>query len=72
MKRLALLIIVLTGCLFSTQAQYKAPVLDKSPMDMCYYPNNYPVLKVQNKVTEPLMARIVYSRPQKNGRPVLG
>ena len=72
MKRLALLIVILYGCVFSINAQYKPPALDKSPMDMCYYPVNYPVLKVQNKVTEPLLARIVYSRPQKNGRQVFG
>lgn len=72
MKRLALLFCVLSGFLLNTQAQYKPPALDKSPMDMCYYPVNYPVLKVQNKVTEPLEARIVYSRPQKNGRQVFG
>lgn len=72
MKRLALLIVIISGTIFSAFAQYKVPALDKSPMDMCYYPANYPVLKVQNKVTEPLLARIVYSRPQKNGRQVFG
>lgn len=39
---------------------------------MCYYPANYPILKVQNKVAEPPLARIVYSRPIKNGRTVYG
>jgi hypothetical protein len=48
------------------------PSLDKSPMDMCYYPVNYPVLKIQDKVTEPLVGRVVYSRPQKAGRAVFG
>ena len=72
MKRLALLFFLLSGSLYNTLAQYKPPALDKSPMDMCYYPANYPVLKVQNKVTEPLLARIMYSRPQKNGRQVFG
>ena len=46
--------------------------LDKSPMDMAYYPVNYPVLKVQEKATEPLLARVIYSRPQKNNRVVFG
>lgn len=50
----------------------KLPSLDKSPMDMSYYPVNYPVLKLQNKVTEPLVMRIIYSRPQLNGRKVFG
>lgn len=72
MKRLAAFLFLISGTAFMAQAQFKVPVLDKSPMDMCYYPVNYPVLKVQNKVTEPLLARIVYSRPQKNGRQVFG
>lgn len=50
----------------------KLPELDKSPMDMCYYPVNYPVLKIQEKATEPLTARIIYSRPQANNRVVFG
>jgi hypothetical protein len=52
--------------------QTKLPVPDKSPMDMCYFPDNYPVLKIQNKVSEPPACRIVYSRPLKNGRKVYG
>ena len=58
--------------IFSASSQTKMPPLDKSPMDMCYYPPNYPVLKIQNKATEPLSARITYSRPQKSGRIVYG
>ena len=41
-------------------------------MDMSYYPNGYPVLKIQDKATEPLVARVIYSRPQKNGRTIFG
>lgn len=50
----------------------KLPLLDKSPMDMAYYPANYPVLKIQDKATEPLVARVIYSRPQKEGRKIFG
>ena len=50
----------------------KLPVLDKSPMDMAYYPHNFPVLKIQEKAAEPLVARVIYSRPLKNGRTVFG
>ena len=39
---------------------------------MSYYPVNYPVLKIQDKVSEPLIARVVYSRPQKRGRKLFG
>lgn len=53
-------------------AQTKLPDLDKSPMDVSYYPNRYPVLKIQDKTTEPPVCRVVYSRPQKNGRVIFG
>src|SRR5687767_14789179 len=46
------------------------PGLDKSPMDMCYYPVDYPKLKMSGSFKEPLIARIIYSRPQKNNRVV--
>ena len=69
-------LILLSGILFLlaglAAAQSKMPALDKSPMDMSYYPNNYPVLKIQDKLTEPLAARVIYSRPQKNGRNIFG
>jgi hypothetical protein len=48
------------------------PTLDKSPMDMAYLPANYPVLKIQGKATEPLLARAIYSRPLKAGRVIFG
>jgi len=50
----------------------KLPAVDKSPMDMAYFPVNYPVLKIQDKATTPLVARVIYSRPQKAGRTVFG
>ncbi|RYZ21980.1 MAG: DUF2911 domain-containing protein [Chitinophagaceae bacterium] len=48
------------------------PPLDKSPMDMAYCPANYPVLKIQDKATEPLLARVIYSRPLTSGRTIFG
>jgi hypothetical protein len=48
------------------------PPLDVSPMDMSYFPANYPILKIQNKATDPLMIRVIYSRPQLNGRKIFG
>ncbi len=56
----------------SLGAQTNYPPLDKSPMDMSYYPPSYPVLKIQDKTTEIPVARIIYSRPQKNGRVIFG
>lgn len=46
--------------------------LDKSPLDVSYYPVSYPILKIQNKISEPLAMRLLYSRPQLNGRKVFG
>lgn len=48
------------------------PPVDKSPLDISYYPENYPVLRIQDKATEPLVARVIYSRPQKSGRTIFG
>lgn len=48
------------------------PGLDKSPMDMCYYPIDYPKLKMSGTVSEPLIARLIYSRPQRNNRSIFG
>lgn len=55
-----------------TYSQSKLPALDQSVMDMSYYPANYPILKIQDKVTEPLVLRAIYSRPQKSGRTIFG
>lgn len=67
-------VILFSGTIFLSQAlaQEALPPLDKSPLDVAYYPANYPVLKIQNKVTEPLLARVVYSRPKKESRSIFG
>ena len=66
-------IAVICCCLsFISVGQTKFPPVDKSPLDISYYPNGYPVLKIQDKATEPLIARVIYSRPQKNGRVIFG
>ena len=72
MRKTSVLICLLISVLFSFSQAIKIPDVDKSPMDVSYYPNNYPILKIQNKATEPLAARILYSRPQKQGRKVFG
>jgi hypothetical protein len=58
--------------LANVHAQPTITPLDESPMDMSYYPVNYPILKIQDKAIEPLVARVVYSRPQKKGRVIFG
>lgn len=74
MKKLYFLIAVFILCFqgFAQTSANKLPSIDKSPMDMAYYPANYPVLKIQDKASEPLVARVIYSRPQKNNRVVFG
>ena len=72
MRKTSILICLLISVSFSFSQSVKLPEVDKSPMDISYYPNNYPILKIQNKTTEPLVARILYSRPQKQGRKVFG
>jgi hypothetical protein len=54
------------------QAQQKPTDLDKSPMDMSYWPNNYPLLKMSGKVKDMPVARVIYGRPLKNGRTIFG
>lgn len=56
----------------SVQAQQKPTDLDKSPMDMSYWPNNYPLLKMDGKAGSMPVARVIYSRPLKNGRTIYG
>ncbi len=46
--------------------------LDKSPMDMSYWPANFPMLKLSGKASGEPIARVIYGRPQKNGRPLFG
>lgn len=43
---------------------------DQSPMDMSYYPVNYPLLKMAHIDSTPLVARVIYSRPHKNNRKI--
>ena len=73
MKAIILFSLLFCATSLATIAQDKnIPPVDKSPMDMSYYPVGYPILKIQDKITEPLAIRVIYSRPQKNGRDVFG
>ena len=58
--------------LFSFAQDKTKPPVDKSPLDISFFPDVYPILKIQDKAPEPLCARVIYSRPQKNGRDVFG
>jgi hypothetical protein len=83
MKKIILAAIIIFPAAFAvaqTQAQVstlqpmeiKIPAMDKSPMDMAYFPADYPLLKTQNKATQPPIARVIYSRPQRDNRVIFG
>jgi hypothetical protein len=72
MKKLITLLGIFQLVFISLMGQNNLPAIDKSPMDMSYYPVNYPVLKIQDKITEPVVARVIYSRPQRSGRAIFG
>lgn len=42
--------------------------VDISPMDMSYYPTDYPKLKMTDNTIPPPVARVIYSRPHLQGR----
>jgi hypothetical protein len=68
MKRIlftALLITLFSG--ISLAQNFREP--DKSPMDMAYFPDNF---AHDRKPGEKALARVTYSRPQKNGREIFG
>jgi len=46
--------------------------LDKSPLDMAYYPVDYPKLKMTGSAKDLLIARIIYSRPSVDERQIFG
>ncbi len=70
MKQLLLYLFLFAS--ISSFAQPKATELDKSPMDMSYWPANYPILKMSGKAKDQPIARIIYGRPLKNGRTIFG
>jgi hypothetical protein len=43
-------------------------IADISPMDMSYFPDDYPKLKMSNAISTLPLARIIYSRPHLQGR----
>lgn len=45
-------------------------VPDRSPMDMVYFPNDYPLLKMSGKAAATPFMRVIYSRPQKQNRKI--
>ncbi|PUZ26891.1 Protein of unknown function [Chitinophaga costaii] len=57
----------------NAQTPSSLPPLDASPMDMAYFPVMYPyAVRVKGEPGGPLVARVVYSRPQKKDREIFG
>ncbi len=46
--------------------------VDKSPMDVSYYPVDYPKQRMTKTDSVPLAIRVIYSRPHKMGRVIFG
>jgi len=46
--------------------------VDVSPMDMSYFPVNYPKLEMDDSINTPPVMRVIYSRPHKEGRVIFG
>ena len=65
-------VVVIPDTLNQTEAVNPYVANDQSPMDMSYYPHDYPVLKMNGIDSAGLVARVIYSRPQKKGRIIFG
>ncbi len=48
------------------------PPLDKSSMDVSYFPQDFTVQKMGGKVSDDPVARVLYSRPAVGGRTIFG
>lgn len=72
MKILITLLFVFQSCVLFGQNSRPLPPLDQSPMDVAYFPENYPILKIQNKAPALPVMRVIYSRPHKGGRAIFG
>lgn len=46
--------------------------VDISPMDISYFPTDYPVAKMGNENMPPPLVRVIYSRPHRQGRKIFG
>ncbi len=64
--------IIVTPTQLPAQQDASSVSLDKSPMDMIYYPVEYTKQQMLHAVDEPLVARVIYSRPKKDNRVIFG
>jgi hypothetical protein len=70
--KLVYLFLLLTLTLTSQAQKFRG--LDKSPMDMAYYPDNFAhdIKFAPEKVGKEAFVRVTYSRPAKKDREVFG
>jgi len=74
MKNILMIIALFTFVAFTCRAQ-EFRGLDKSPMDMAYLPDNFAHdrnFAPERNLGESAIIKVIYSRPQKNGREVFG
>jgi len=71
MKQLLALVAILFTSFMAT-AQQKVTDVDRSPLDVSYFPANYPILKMNGKAKDNPIARVLYSRPMKTNRTIFG
>ena len=72
MKTILMTLLILVGLAASAQ---KFSKVDKSPLDICYYPNEFAhdrKFAPQKIGDDPAMIRVIYSHPSKNNREVFG
>ena len=75
MKQFVFIIsVTLLGLSFSAGAQEEWPELDKSPLDIAYFPANTTFRNFQQGEAREILpkARVIYSRPQMNDRKIFG
>lgn len=74
MKKLCknLLAWVIIMLALNATAQETWPPVDNSPMDMVYYPLDYPILKIRKQSPPTPFIRVTYSRPMKKNRKIFG
>jgi hypothetical protein len=56
----------------NAQPQNPYANVDVSPMDVSYYPTDYPLQKMSGKADPSPVMRVIYSRPHRQGRRIFG
>jgi hypothetical protein len=58
--------------IINTSSPNPYAIVDISPMDMNYFPVDYPKRKMAHDINTPPVMRVIYSRPHKQGRVIFG